>query len=83
MKLFKISQTQNNGYDTFDSAVVAAPSASAARKILPRTDEVFPDWPSQSFTGWASDPNQVTAVYVGEASPGTKQGTIVASFNAG
>ena len=27
MKLFLISQEQNNGYDTYDSAVVAAPAA--------------------------------------------------------
>lgn len=35
MKLFLISQTQNNDYDTCDSAVVAAPDEETARSTTP------------------------------------------------
>lgn len=31
MKLFLISQTQNNDYDTYDSAVVTAPDEETAK----------------------------------------------------
>lgn len=37
MKLFKIWQTENNGYDTYDSAVVAAESEEDAVNINPAT----------------------------------------------
>jgi hypothetical protein len=35
MKLWLISQEENNGYDTFDSAVVAAATEEAARRVVP------------------------------------------------
>ena len=35
MKLYKLSQNINNGYDTYDSAVVCAGSEEEARKIHP------------------------------------------------
>ena len=35
MKLWLISQTENEGYDTYDSAVVAAETENAARLIHP------------------------------------------------
>lgn len=38
MNLYKISQTINQNWDTFDSAVVIAKSADEARKIIPSFD---------------------------------------------
>lgn len=35
MKLFLISQKENNNYDTYDSAVVAAGDAEVARNMNP------------------------------------------------
>ena len=35
MKLYLISQDRNDGYDTFDSAVVAAENEQKAREIYP------------------------------------------------
>ena len=35
MKLYKISQDENNEYDTFDSAIVCAESEEEAKKIHP------------------------------------------------
>lgn len=35
MKLYKISQDLNNGYDTYDSAIVCAENEDEAKKIHP------------------------------------------------
>lgn len=72
MKLYKISQTINNDYDTYDAFVVAAETEEDARnfKIL-RTIET-----------WA-DPEHVSVEYLGEAGPLIEAGEILGSFNAG
>lgn len=76
MKLWKISQNQNTGYDTYCSAVVAAKTEDAARKIHPSR---YNDWGDSSWVEW---PHQVMVEYLGEAKPETKKGVIVASYNA-
>ena len=74
MKLYLISQTENTGYDTYDSAVVAAENAKIAREINPdRSDGSY---------AWCHS-KDVTARYLGVAKAGTKRGLICASFNAG
>lgn len=80
MKLWLISQDVNNGYDTYDSAVVAAETEEDARQIRP--DEKT--WPKRErFCVWAATPNQVQVELIGQATEGTKAGLILASFNAG
>jgi hypothetical protein len=80
MKLWKISQRENMSYDTFDSAVVTAEDAEAARRVHP-LDACW-DWEREK--SWASKPENVKAEYIGEAADGIKAGTvIVASFHAG
>lgn len=78
MKLFKISQEQNTDWDTYDSAVVAAPTKNVARKM-------HPDGRGTDFSGrtWACSPEYVAVECLGTAKRGTKQGVICASFNAG
>jgi hypothetical protein len=78
MKLFLIRQHVNTGYDTYDSAVVAAKNEEDARRMHP------------SEIGWDNDhgcwasPEHVQVEYIGTAKPGTKAGTVIcASFNAG
>jgi hypothetical protein len=84
MKLFLISQSHNNGYDTFDSAVVAAKDEDMARKILPGWGRGVDFTPTSLDGGTWADPEHVTAEYIGTAKPGTKAGTVIcASFNAG
>lgn len=81
MKLYLISQSFNNGYDTYDSAVVAAKNEQEAQKLVPGfyADEKF--YPDSG--AWASS-EHVTVEYIGTAKPGTKAGTVIcASFNAG
>jgi hypothetical protein len=80
MKLFLISQTANQGYDTYDSAVVAAPNEEAARRMNPAAPDGTP------FAGgpscWAS-PDKVSVKLIGTAITGTETGVICASYNAG
>ena len=47
LKIYKLSQTENRGYDTYDSCVVIAESPEAARQISPTTDswdEGYNEW---------------------------------------
>jgi len=69
MKLWLISQTENNGYDTYDSAVVAAETEVEAKGIIP----------CDCF--WASSPDKVIAKEIGTANDGVT-GVICASYNA-
>lgn len=79
MKLWLIEQDENNNYDTYDSAVVAADSESDARAISPDGGK----WRDR-HSSWASSPDNVKVSYVGEAAPGLVSGEIIcASFNAG
>ena len=84
MKIFKIYQNINRGYETFDSAVVIADSAEEAQKIHPAgTDYSFSD-----HDGWVARPDLVQIIYLGKVVglpdddiyPGA---VICSSFNAG
>lgn len=86
MKLFLISQTKNRGYDTYDSAVVAAQDEATARNIDSETGHPL-NWghfpPLEPRAWWCSSLDNVTVLYLGEAGPGIEPGVICASFNAG
>lgn len=84
MKLFRISQTQDTGYDTFDSAVVAAEDETIAAFMDPQNGEPMTaeEWGS-NFPHWCSGPEHVRVTYLGTAAPGITRGVICASFNAG
>ena len=77
MNIYRISQSQNADYDTFDSAIVAAESEDDARLINPGCD-----WGTR-FSAWCKAPSDVTVELIGEALKGTPQGVLLASFNAG
>jgi len=83
MKLFKISQSERGGYDTYDSAVVAAETEEEAALTYPgiESDKPITEW--DKYSGWASSPANVYVEYLGEASDGIERGVIVSSFNAG
>jgi len=92
MNLYKISQDENDGYDTFDSAVVAAESEDDAKRMNPANiweglsyndaDENgrFND---NAFGVWATNISAVKVELIGVAADGIERGVIVASFNAG
>lgn len=76
MNLYLISQTDNDDYDTYDAAVVAANSEEDARNT-------HPDGTS-SLAGytWTAREN-VSVKLIGRAKGGTIAGVILASFNSG
>lgn len=88
MKLFKISQTVNNGYDTYDSAVVVAECKEDAQRMHPGysdTGGIIPEEllnyvvNNSDFQAWAH-PKFVSVEYLGEAADGM-QGVVCASYN--
>jgi hypothetical protein len=94
MKLWKISQTENDNYDSYDSAVVAAEDEATARAIHPEIgledtsdmmEGLLKSWKREaeaSYGSWCKHPDQVTVEYIGEAKPGTKMGVIVVSYRS-
>lgn len=81
MKLYHIWQTDNNDYDTYDSAIVAALSPKIAKNINPNSGHLM-DWNNYDYR-WCSSVDEVYVEYIGIAKRGIKQGVICASFNAG
>lgn len=76
MKLWLIKQDFNSGWDTYDSAVVAAETEDDARRIHPSGND------GDRMGTWC-DPEHVSARAIGDATTGTSRGVILASFNAG
>ena len=93
--LYLISQGENNGYDTYDSAVVVAGSGEESMLIHPDSTYTYTDrgW---SREGWGGEPivydsgawvphknvDKVDVQYLGPTE--LEAGTVVcASFNAG
>lgn len=93
MKLYKITQSDNNGYDTYDSAIVCANSEDEARIINPGGYYKYHDndWYFQyadgterlSIDGTWTHPSKVTVELIGNAKKGLESGIILSSFNAG
>lgn len=84
MNLYLISQDENNGYDTYDSAIVCAENKNEAKKILPNSESEWPEQGQASFMyNWASSPKNVKAELIGKAASNIKKGLVLASFNAG
>ena len=83
MNLYRISQDENNDYDTYDSAIVCAKDEESARKIRP-DNATWEDVKRKDYGDeWAIHPEQVTVELIGTAKDDIKEGVILASFNAG
>jgi hypothetical protein len=90
MNLWLISQTVNDGYDTYDSAVVCAGSVDDAQLIHPNGSErwvekkgwVHAKGHNGSGYGWTT-PENVKVVHIGSADCDVPEGVVCSSFNAG
>jgi len=85
MNIYRISQSNNTDYDTYDSAVVVARDEQQARHIHP--DECSAAWHGAGgrWSTWA-DPSKVTVEYLATlpADSRLQAGAVIcASFNAG
>lgn len=91
LKIFRISQDVNNGYDTYDSAVVIARDENEARNIYPTKEYddsvIQSDWAEQSrrrpYGAWCYAPEEVKVELIGVAKAGSVASVVVSSFNAG
>jgi hypothetical protein len=91
--LFLVSQSEQRGYDTFDSFVCAAASEEEARNLNPEAiwgpKKNFPipiDWDKQANVrdpSWATRRESVEAKLLGVALHGTSPGVICASYCSG
>ena len=73
LKIYYCTQSQVNGYDTYDSCVVIAKDEESARNMNPGS------WGST----WCRSPNDVQVELIGKAVPGQTEGVVISSFNAG
>ncbi len=84
MKIYKIWQTVNNCYDTYDSAIVVAENEQDAKRMHPSCErEIYPIYYNfGNDNTWVCN-NDVQLEYIGEAKEGMKKGSVIGSFNAG
>lgn len=82
MKLWLLVNKKVTGYDTYDSAVVAANTIEEARYIHPQ--DYKNNWweRDQTYASWCL-PADVEISFIGEADEKILEGVICASFNAG
>ena len=80
MKIYLLQQTENSGYDTYDSIVVIANDELDAKSIHPLGGHIK-DY--DSYLGWAENIDDITATEIGIASEDKKRGVVLTSFNAG
>lgn len=80
MNLYLISQTEIDGYDTFDSAVVVAESEEHARDMIPVPLSKVGDF---DYGCWCSSREKVNVQYLGKAADDLKTVIVCFSFNAG
>ena len=92
MNLYLLSQNESKGWDTYDSAIIAAESEEEARKICPSGRYEWRDgWcydylPTRRYcprSDWANDIANISVKLIGVADPTVVRGVILASFNAG
>lgn len=93
MNLYLLTQNENRGYDSYDSAIVAAENEDEARKICPSGMYEWRDgwfyyhrpnsFQSRRRTDWANDIANISVRLIGIADPTVGRGLILASFNAG
>lgn len=93
MKLYKLTQSRNTAWYTYDSAIVAANSKEEARKIIPspfyfyKDDAFYYKYKNQEPKVEATDPSWCHPKYVKAMEIGSSDETepclVLASYNAG
>ena len=78
-KLYRVWQSVNQEYDTYDSFVCCAEGAEEARVMNP-TGNIDEDYIGRC---WTNDLSEVHVVEIGTANDWIEKGIILASFNAG
>lgn len=93
MNLYLLINNTLNGYDTYDSCVVAAPNFRKARTIHPKGSGLYVardgrwhydtgDVVDSMYLSWPQ-PEALDVLLIGRAEHGITPGVICSSFNAG
>jgi len=96
MNIYKLSQNDNNDYDTYDSMVVIAKDEEHARKMNPHSDnlstnehpifdfseknESLKHWP---IWCWSKGPDTVQVKLIGKTIGRSESRIVLVSYNAG
>jgi hypothetical protein len=85
LKLYLLTQNDNNGYDTYDSCIVCAKNEDEAKTISPEGGIFVETTGKRSswHTAWAKRASSITCEEIGTANENQKKGVILSSFNAG
>lgn len=83
MKLFLVSQDENNDYDTYDSFVIACETEDEAKNTHPCGEPMTEEQWNDIYSSWCSSVKHVKVQYLGEADKSLEEGVVCASFNAG
>lgn len=79
MNIYLISQTENEGYNTYSDAIVCAADADDARTIHPEGKPID-QWKNR-FPDWATSPDNVKVELIGiSAGPNIARRVITATF---
>lgn len=83
LNLYLLSQKEVDGYDTYDSCVVAAYSQEEAAKIYPPKECIWTEWLDEyDLWGqkvWASNPENVDCILIGTAAENIEPNTLICS----
>ena len=82
MKLYLVSQSVNNNYDTYDSFVICCHNEDEARQSHPSGRVLKPE-DNFLLYDWTNEPANINVKYLGEADPDLPAGIVCSSFNAG
>lgn len=82
MKLFLLTQRSVTGWDTYDSAVVAADCEETAKTIHPSGCGRITTRNRFNNT-WPNNPDVINAKYIGETNVYSDSCVVLSSFNAG
>ena len=91
MNIYRLSQSKNTGYDTWDSCVVIAKDEEEARMTHPYY-RYFTDDPNDEYNNWNGidrsyggwcDAKYVSVELIGTAADGMERQVVCSSFNAG
>lgn len=75
MLIYKLTQDEKTGFDTYDSCVVIAPTEYRAKEISIEKLCEFSD------KRWCNDPNKIKAELIGGSA--LPEQLVISSFNAG
>lgn len=79
MNIYRVTQDDNIGYDTYDSFICYAGYEEEAANMLPSEHE---EW-GRDYSAWCSHPSKATVEFIGSNDEIKEPSIILASFNAG